>query len=384
MNMDNGLLTGVVLLDLKKAFDTVDHNVLLKKLSKYGIGDRAVSWFASYLKGRVQYTKVNGCLSKGRLIRCGVPQGSILGPMLFLLYVNDLAEYLGGCKTSLFADDTTVYCSSNSLVEIVLSLRLEASNIIQWLRANRLTLNVTKTKFMVLGTRQKLRGIEDISLQVDGETIEQVHHFKYLGLMLDDTLNFEEHIDILYRKTCAKLGAIKKARACVNQQTALTLYRSIVLPHIDYVDVAYMVATKESLKKLQLVQNVACRVILRADNRDSTSEMHKELGLLDLETRRNMHLSFTSHKVIYSNGKNSLSKLYKPTCEAGRRITRRGNKKNMEVPRMRTSKGRACIAYRGPYNWNSLRNELKVIEEYKAFRRGYSAELAGKFENHPT
>ena len=97
-----------------------------------------------------------------------------------------------------------------------------------------------------------------------------------------------------------------------------------------------MVATKESLKKLQLIQNVACRVILRANNRDSTVEMHTELGLLDLDTRRNMHLSFTSHKVIHSDGKNSMSKFYKLTSETGRRTTRRENRKNIEVPRMRT------------------------------------------------
>ncbi len=180
-------------------------------------------WFASYLQGRTQYTKVNGKISANRTIKCGVPQGSILGLMLFLAYVNDLSRYLGDCRTSLYADDTAVYCSSNSYVEIILSLRIEASNIIQWLRANKLTLNVSKTKFMVFGTKQCLRGTEEMPLYADDEIIERVHSFKYLGVTLDESLTFEIHVDNLYKKTCSKLGAIKKARLCVNQETALML-----------------------------------------------------------------------------------------------------------------------------------------------------------------
>ena len=278
----------------------------------YGLSREAVVWFASYLQGRVQYTKVNGQIWGKREIKCGVPQGSILGPMLFLVYVNDLYRYLGECKTSLYADDTAVYCLSESFVDIVLSLRIEASNIVQWLRANKLTLNVSKTKFMVFGTKHKLENVADIPLHADGEVIERVHSFKYLGVILDETLSFEEHIDTLYRKTCSKMGAIKKVTTCVNQETALMLYRSLMLQHLDYLDIVYMVATKEVLQKLQLIQNVACRVILRADNRDNVQDMHKQLGLLDLATRREMHLSFTCHKVVYSEGCSSLKKFFEP------------------------------------------------------------------------
>ena len=384
INMDEGRLTGVVFLDLKKAFDTVDHSILLRKLTMYGLSNEAVEWFASYLRGRMQYTKVNGKLSGKREIRCGVPQGSILGPMLFLVYVNDLSRYLGECKTSLYADDTTVYCSSHSYVDIVLALRIEASNIIQWLRANKLTLNVSKTKFMVFGTRQKLKNVADIPLHADGEVIERVQHFKYLGVILDETLSFEEHIDTLYRKTCSKMGAIKKARTCINQDTALMLYKSLVLPHLDYLDIVYMVATKETLHKLQLIQNVACRIILKAGNRDSVHDMHKELGLLDLDTRREMNLSFTCHKVVYNEGCSSLSKFFVPLSVGGRRVTRRSNDKNMKVPQRRTCKGRSSFSFRGPNHWNGISNDLKLTEKFKSFKVGYSKSIAGKFVNHPT
>ena len=247
-----------------------------------------------------------------------------------------------------------------------------------------MTLNISKTKFMVFGMKQKLKNVADIPLHADGEVIERVHSFKYLGVILDETLSFEEHIDTLYRKTCSKMGAVKKARTCINQDTALMLYKSLVLPHLDCLDIAYMVATKEVLRKLQLIQNVACRVILKANNRDNVRTMHEQLGLLDLATRREMHLSFTCHKVVYSEGCSSLNTFFVPLSVGGRRDTMRSNGKNMKVPNMRTCKGRNSFSYRGPNYWNDISNDLKMIEKISTFKEGYSKELAGKFENHPT
>ena len=129
---------------------------------------------------------------------------------------------------------------------------------------------------------------------------------------------------------------------------------------------------------------MACRIILRAGNRDSVKGMHEELGLLELDTRRDMHLSFTCHKVVQSDGKNSLSKFFNKVAAPGRRHTRHGNEKNMKVPRVRTNKGRCGIAYRGPFHWNKLSTNLKDIIKYNAFRKEFSRQLSGKFVNHPT
>ena len=123
---------------------------------------------------------------------------------------------------------------------------------------------------------------------------------------------------------------------------------------------------------------------MKARNRDSTTEMHKQLGLLDLDSRRKMHLSFTCHKIVASNGTSSLSKYFIPLNVGGRRVTRRSNGRNMRVPKMRTMKGRCSISFRGPNHWNSLSNELKVLDKYESFKKGYSRELISNFENHPT
>ena len=135
LNMDRGLITGVLFLDLKKAFDTVDHNILLSKLRMYGVNLDSLKLFQNYLTCRQQKTKVNGVHFDMREISCGVPQGSILGPLLFIIYVNDIIEYITDWKLSLFADDTAIYNAYDNYIDLVLSLRIEIDMLIQWLRA---------------------------------------------------------------------------------------------------------------------------------------------------------------------------------------------------------------------------------------------------------
>ena len=184
-NMESGKLTGVVFLDLKKAFDTVNHRILLRKLAKYGFDQHSINWFDSYLNNRKQSVKVLGVSSGERVVRCGVPQGSILGPLLFSLYINDLPEYLESTSVSLYADDTALYCGSDTYLDIILNLRIELETVHQWLLLNKLTLNVKKTKFLIYGSKNKLKQVTQLPLHINNEEIERVETFKYLGMMLD-------------------------------------------------------------------------------------------------------------------------------------------------------------------------------------------------------
>ncbi len=143
----------------------------------------------------------------------------------------------------LYADNTAIVASSLSYIELILMLRIEMSNVVEWLRLNKLTLNVSKTKLMIFGTQHKLRSVTDLSLHINNELVESVTVFKYLGVFLDQTLSFDHHIERVYKKTCSKVGLLKKVRHYIHHSTALTLYKSLVLPHIDYCDVVYMTAT---------------------------------------------------------------------------------------------------------------------------------------------
>ncbi len=291
------------------------------------------------------------------------------------MYINDLPEYLESTSVSLDADDTALYCNSESYLDIILTLRIELETVHQWLLLNKLTLNVKKTKFMIYGSRQKLRQVNELLLHINGEEIERVPVFKYLGMMLDSELNFEAHISYIYRKACGKLTLLRKTRVCMNKQIACQLYKSLILPQLEYGDVVYMTASKTSLNDLQKVQNICCRIILLANRRTHIADMHKQLQLIPLSDRRELHLSQTCFKAIHNVPVNSLNKYFINVEVDQRRTTRRCNKMNMKVPAVKSVKARLGISFRGPHHWNNLSNELKIQENIVASELCYTRTL---------
>ena len=385
LNMDNGLYTGVVFLDLKKAFDTVNHEVLISKLKMYGFDDNACSWFTNYLGDRVQYAKVNNKISDSRITLCGVPQGSILGPLLFIIYINDLSKYITDCRLNLYADDTALYNSNKSYIDLMLSLRIEMSTLSQWMLANKLTLNVKKTKLMIFGTKPKLARIPSVpmTLLLNNQVVEQVSKFKYLGFILDESLSYNDHIDYIYTKSCQKLGAIRKCRNVLSNNLTLMLYKSLVSPLLDYCDIVYNNANKQNLAKLQQVQNIACRIILKGGPRDHIRDMHKELGLDLLDDRRKYHMLAECHKNIHTEVYTPLRRHFKLNTANPNRRTRRICKFDVQIPRVKTTSGQKAFCYIGPLTWNKLKADLKEIIKLDKFK----AELkraSNQLDNHPT
>ena len=168
VNIDNGLLNRVVFIDLKKAFDTTDHNILLNKLKNYnyGVDDNALTWLHSYLTNRKQKCFVNGNSADSCPITYGVPQGSIIGPVLFLIYINDLPECLNEGLPRMYADDTNISFQSNKFDELEDLMNIKLGKLKEWLNANKLSLNVAKTEFMVIGSRQRLATYDDHEINV--------------------------------------------------------------------------------------------------------------------------------------------------------------------------------------------------------------------------
>ncbi len=380
-NMNDGRLTGVVFLDLQKAFDTVDHNILLNKLRTFNSSDKSISWFQQYLLGRFQAVRTRGTTSSFLPMTCGVLQGSILGPMLFILYINDLEKYLELSKVSLYADDMALYVQARSQAEIMLDLRLELSMVHEWLKANKLTLNVDKTKYMVFGTKTALVHKPDLNIRIDGEKLERVSVMKYLGVFLDEHLTFSEHISTVCKKSSQKLGILHKAQEFLDRKTSLIVYKSLVVPYMDYCDVVYMVANEGELKNLHLIQNAACRCILPADKRTNTELMHTELNLTRLAEGRKKHLQIECYKNV-TNSEGILHSFFTPVANRSQRQTQNTDANNMYVRDIRSVCGRKSFSYRGPVTWNSIHKDVRQAVWVGIFK-SHLNKTACREVNHP-
>ena len=226
-NIEEGFLTGVLFLDLKGAFDSVSQQILIYKLSMYGFGENELNWFRDYFCDRQQCVKVSGVTSDYRPVSRGVPQGSLLGPLLFSLFINDLCELSFNINTKivLYADDTAIFCKSRNPDVAGKILQKELIMISNWLKQNELSLNIKKTKAMIIGTNGRVKNSK-INLTMNGEHIEQVHEFKYLGVIIDHHLTWKPHIDMLSSKISQTIGYINRIKKCLPQSTLFLLYNS--------------------------------------------------------------------------------------------------------------------------------------------------------------
>ena len=233
-NIDKGQLTGLVFLDLKKAFDTLDHRVLLNKLTSLGFNKASVQWFNTYLTDRSQSVVVNGSTSEPQPILFGVPQGSLIGPLLFIFYINDLLSVVSHCKIQLYADDTLLCISSSSVTDIEFMLSEDIRHIIEWLNNNFLYLNYSKTKIMLSGTHQRLSRINTFLVKAKDTVLSRVYQFKYLGVILDPSLSWNDHVDDIGRNVSMKLGMLRRARKVIPRESCITLYNAMILSIFDY------------------------------------------------------------------------------------------------------------------------------------------------------
>jgi retron-type reverse transcriptase len=207
-SIDKNKTTIGIFIDLRKAFDTINHELLLKKLDTYGIRGIVNGWVKSYLSNRDQYVKYNGTNSDKLEVLCGVPQGSILGPLLFILFINDLCNVSELINFILFADDTNLFASGNNVEKLCRNINRELVNLNDWFMLNKLSLNVQKTNFILFGKTNKLK----VSIDIAGENIEQVQCTKFLGVLVDENLNWKNHITYLKQKLSKCIGIVYRSR----------------------------------------------------------------------------------------------------------------------------------------------------------------------------
>ena len=355
-----------ILLDFAKAFDTVNHEILLQKLEYYGIRGTAHKWFKSYLTERKQCTEVGNTQSKLDYVKCGVPQGSILGPLLFLLYINDIVLSSNVCKFTLFADDTSLFYSHKDKVEGAKILNTELSKIADWLAANKLSLNVSKSKLLIFSNKRsnkqasnttttetdlvvnnEVADTSDINIYISGEKLKEVDHAKYLGALVDNKLNWSYHINAVSLKLSKGSGLLAKARHFVPSDTLRSLYFSFINPYIDYNLLNWGMATPTNLNPIHLKMKRVVRIMAFKGRDHHTAGLFQDLEILPLD--KFIRLRYGKFMWRLNNG-------FLPETLANN--FHRNRRSQLSISHSRLESFKQYVLFAGPQLWNELPSEI--------------------------
>lgn len=284
-------------LDLSKAFDTINHSILLSKLAVYGIRGTPLQWFNSYLTNRKQYVTYKHTKSSTRSITCGVPQGSILGPILFILYINDLPKQSNILHYLLYADDTNLLITGKDLPNTIQILNNELNNIHTWLQVNKLSINLSKTNYMIFTNSKLPQHLPPI--KINNTDITLVTRTKFLGITIDDKLNWKPHIALIKNKISKHIGIFYRLRHAVPKHILQTLYNSFILPHLSYGITSWGNTYPTHLKTLTTLQKKIIRLITFSHYRTHTPPLFKQLKILPLTSLYNYYLSLFAYKTTH-------------------------------------------------------------------------------------
>ena len=323
-SVDRGDIVINMFLDLKKAFDTVSHSILLRKLSAYGIRGNLLKLCKSYLIDRYQYVVYNGAKSERKIVTCGVPQGSILGPLFFLAYMNDIFNVSDFLYNILYADDTCLYLSGRDLSALINVMNTESKLILHWLKANRLTLNTSKTFFMVFH-RGKRKCLGNIGLFIDDIEIKETPTMKYLGVIIDAKLNWVSHVTYVKNKIAKGIGIIKKARPFLNKSVLSNLYHTFIYPYLIYCVEVWGSAKKVHLTPVMLLQKKIVRTITFSDRLSHTEPLFLNLEILAIDKLIQNRIGLFMYKMFHGLHPIGISAMYSQNCDVHSHDTRKKN-----------------------------------------------------------
>ena len=349
-NLENELDSAVLFVDLKAAFDTVDSEILLDKLHHYGIRDKTLKLLTSYLQDRKQYIKCGSIESTILTVLCGVPQGSVLGPLLFIIFINDIFN-CSSFDPVMFADDAALVISARTLNKLQKSINTESKAFFNWLIANKLTLNYKKTKFMITTNKNyRVKYKNKFRLNINKNNIKQVDEFKYLGVIFDNKLSWKNHIEYLQTKLSIASGVIYKTGKYMPLNARMLVYNSLVDTYLRYGIMAWGTSAEYLRERLQASQNRVLKSIMSPSTALSDPSQHyNKLNVLNVSELHTNQVCNFIHSIYFGYNPPAFDSLLS-TCPHNY-STRHAQNAYFSLSRPRTETGKRSMRYAGVKCW---------------------------------
>lgn len=357
-------------LDLSKAFDTVNHRKLLDKLHSAGIRGVALDVFSNYLSQRSQVVNVDGVLSSAASVVTGVPQGSVLGPTLFLIFIDDIQSLDLKGNLFLYADDAAIFYSGRTSSQNLNNMNDDLAILSDYFRANLLTLNKKKSKYMHFH-HFNVHVDDSVCVAVDGESIEKVSHFTYLGMVLDTHLTYRRHCDFVSSRMSAAIGALYKVKAFVPREALLSIYFSLVHSHLLYMVNIWGTASTAHLKPLQILQNRALKIVYGLPTLTRTVELFSEhaRGILPVKGLHELQVLKYTRQCLNSELHHYEPLLFDPS------ISNLRDNLRLLSRNVSTLAGRRHFSFLGPQYFNRLPIDIRRIESTSSFIKSVKAHM---------
>ena len=373
-DINDSKMTGAVFLDLRKAFDLIDHEILVEKLSLYLKSSKSVNMLSSYLENRQQRVYVHGDFSTSGLLKSGVPQGSVLGPLLFCIFINDLHLDITSSEVTceMFADDSTLHTAGKDVKEIETRLQKSLTEISAWCKSNSMLIHPQKTKSMLVSTRQKLQNTTDsLSLQLNSTPVEQVHEHRVLGIIIDDQFKWEAHTDNVCKKLSQNIFLLSKLKHFVNTDVLKLFFNAHIKSHVDFASPVWDMCPQTHLKNVNSLYRRSAKFIM-PDQTLSTDDKMKDLNILPLEKQLEYNKCIMMYKVVSNMAPPYLCNIFEHSQ------TRYDNSRSDLKPiRPRIDLVKTSLAFSGVSLWNSLPlylRERSSISSFKINLRKYFGE----------
>ena len=369
--LDNGDVCVGIFIDFRKAFDTVNHEILLDKLYSYGIRGVAHDWFQSYLTDRKQCVEYDNVTSSIVDMKCGVPQGSNLGPLLFLIYINDLALVSPDLFAILFADDSNFFCTGPKLSEVIDVVNRELQSVVDWLNCNKMSLNIEKTHFMIFKPKRK-KVVMCSDIMINGIKIDEVKYTKFLGVTIDSDLSWKNHIDSICSKIAKNIGILTKARSIFRTDTMQSLYYCFIYPYISYCIHVWGSTFQTYLNKILLLQKRVIRLIAGVNRKTHSTPLFDSLCILTVEKLYSYNVGLFMYK--YHHGwLSQIFDVFQRNSDVHYHDTRQSQ--FLHLPKPKTEMGKRSFCYQAVLVWNTAHRNLKINVKIGTFKKHFKKYL---------